>query len=1059
MLPRQSTAWRSSKRVASVGMTLFLLLLPSIFIHSSATAEEKIDFALDIRPILSDNCFQCHGPDEAERAADLRLDTKEGLSHAFASGDLDSSIAWERLTAEDPDMRMPPAEAPRQPSTAELEKIRRWIAAGANWSEHWAFSPITRPEVPAIPGVDHPIDRFVVSRLSQEGLKPAPQASRESIIRRLSFDIIGLPPTIEEVDQFIEDPSPDALDKLIDRLLRSPHYGERMALGWLDGARYADTNGYQNDFNRNMWPWRDWVINAYNQNMPFDQFIIEQLAGDLLPNPTLSQRVATGFNRNNRTVTEAGSIPAEWLVENVVDRVETTSTVFLGLTMGCARCHTHKFDPITHKEFYEFYSFFHNVNEKGVYQETRGNVPPLVSVPTPEQAAKQVKLQQRLAESEAELKELQAQCKADAKTWLEELKKAAVPVAPSSPILIPLDGQATALVNSVTQVSAKQEGSLTTNSDDLPTKSVQFDGEARLEFGDLVDPQADQPFTLSVWVKRNRDGAICSKMDGNNDYRGCDVLVQGDGKVAIHLISKWPSNAIKVVTERSLPENQWTALALSYDGSSKATGLSVYFQGHQQPINIETDKLSGQIDTEQPFQIGARDVSKSFEGSLAVMRIYGRVLTADELTSTVQADISQFAKHREQELTDPQRKRIVTLASDVLSGNPFDAMREARKQRDQNSTALQDLKQEVPTTMIMEELPEPRDTYVLKRGEYDKPIKDEKLGAGVPAFLPPLPKDAKPDRLALAQWLVARENPLTARVAVNRLWKRFFGTGLVETVENFGVQSEPPSHPELLDWLASELIDSGWDLQHIIRTIATSSTYQQSYYDSPRLDEMDPDNRLLARGPRHRLPAELIRDNALAISGLLSKKIGGPPVFPYQPDGLWDDLAGGANGGPYKQSTGEDLYRRSLYTFRKRTVSHPTTSTFDAPSFEYCTVDRATTNTPLQALAMLNDTTYTEAARCFASRMMSEGGDSPKERLTFGFRVATSRYPTADELAVLEQSLQQYRTQFEEDQQAAEKILSAGAAPQQKGQPASELASYATIAGILLNLDETITKE
>lgn len=1044
-----------------ITLLLEATLCSAIVAAGSATllAEEPLDFAFDIRPILSDNCFQCHGPDEEERAADLRLDNEAGIRHAFAAGNLKESLAWQRLSHEDPDMRMPPREAARQPSREERELIRRWIEAGAPWSEHWAFGSIERPPVPEVEGVQHPVDRFVARRLRKEGLSPAPQADRETLIRRLSFDLIGLPPSLDEVDRFVEDRSPQAWEQLIDRLFESPHYGERMALEWLDGARYADTNGYQNDFNRNMWPWRDWVIDAYNKNMPFDQFVVEQLAGDLLPEPTLKQRIATGFNRNNRTVTEAGSIPAEWLVENVVDRVETTSTVFLGLTMGCARCHTHKFDPITHREFYEFYAFFHNVNEKGVYQEVRGNVPPLVSVPTAEQAERKQHLEQELAASEAKLKEAVERSENDAKKWLAGLEKADLPDEPSSPILVPLDGRATALVSASVEVAGKQLGSPAVVTDDLPNRAVKLAGKESIEFDELVQPSATDPFTLSVWVKRNSHGAICSKMSGKDSYRGCDVLVEGSGKVAIHMIDRWPDNALKIVTRQPLSDKQWAHLTITYDGSSKAAGLRVFFSGIEQPFDVHVDKLSGSVATSAPFRIGARDHSDSLRGSLSLMRMWGKVISADEIAGMLRADVARFFAQREQPATDAQREQLAKLAAVALQDESTKEMLQTRSERDTLQASLEALNKEIPTTMVMEELPEPRDTYVLKRGEYDKPIKDDEISADVPGFLPPLPKQDKPDRLALARWLVAKENPLTARVAVNRLWKQLFGRGLVQTVENFGVQSEPPSHPQLLDWLASELMDSGWDIQHILRTIATSDTYRQAYYASEKLDTLDPDNRLLARGPRHRLSAEQIRDNALAVSGLLSDEIGGPPVFPYQPDGLWDELAGGANGGPYKQSTGDDLYRRSLYTFRKRTVSHPTTATFDAPSFEYCTVNRATTNTPLQALAMLNDTTYTEAARCLGGRMMREGGQDAADRIAYGFRLVTARQPNRAEVAVLIRSFEKYREQFATDRKAAERILSAGQAPQIEIGSLEEQAAYATIGGILLNLDETITKE
>jgi hypothetical protein len=780
-----------------------------------------VRFSRDILPILSENCFQCHGPDDKARKAKLRLDTQEGARAVIVPGKSAESELVRRITSDDPDERMPPPRTNRTLTARQKELLRLWVDQGAPWGKHWAYETPLRPDMPAVKNAAwprNPIDRFVLARLEREGLAPSPEATRETLIRRVTLDLTGLPPTPHELDAFLADRAPDAYERLVDRLLASPRYGERMAMDWLDDARYADTNGYQNDFARTMWPWRDWVIAAYNRNLPFDRFVIEQVAGDLLPGATLSQRIASGFNRNNRTVTEAGSIDEEWRVENAVDRVETTTTVFLGLTMGCARCHDHKYDPISQKEFYQFFGFFNSVNEKGVYTEQRGNVPPLITLPRPEDLAR--------------LKQL--------------------------------------------------------------------------------------------------DAAIAA----------ADAAVRAQEKVLAEQRRQAPKQSTAVAPARNPPELQ---------------------KAKQAAAKLRKEKA--------------------------------------------------------------------------------------------------DYQQRIPSVMVMADLPKLRDTFVLKRGRYDMPDKSQKVEPGVPACLSRLPAGAPHNRLGLARWLVDLANPLTARVAVNRFWQRYFGAGLVRTTENFGIQGEPPSHPELLDWLATEFIHIGWDTKAMQKLIVTSATYRQTSAETPALQQRDPENRLLARGPRFRLPAEVVRDNALAISGLLTEKAGGPSVKPYQPAGLWEELAGGAGEGPYIQDKGANLYRRSLYVYRKRTVPHPAMATFDAPSREVCQVKRPRTNTPLQALELLNDVTYVEAARRLAQRMLAEGGSTAEQRLTFAFRLATARLPRPAELQVLLRGLECYQRAFHADAEAARRFVHHGDSPADDKVDAVELAAYTAAAGVILNLDETISKE
>lgn len=1039
-------------------------------------------FSLAVRPILSEKCFNCHGPDGENRAADLRLDTAEGVRAAFGGG-LDTSEAWRRITSADEGEVMPPPETHKPLSDQEKEVLSEWITSGAAWSPHWAFVRPTRPN-PPLEYAAHPVDSFIRQRLEREGLKPSQRASREKLIRRVTFDLHGLPPTLEEIDAFVEDTSPDAWERVISRLFASPRYGEKMAVMWLDGARYADTNGYQNDFRRTMWPWRDWVIDAFNRNISYDRFAIEQIAGDLLPEASREQRLATAFNRNHRSVTEAGSIAQEWLVENVVDRVETTSSVFLGLTMGCARCHDHKYDPISQEDFYSFFAFFHSIDEEGFYDEVPGNVGPTVDCGSELDRAELQRLEAQVTLETQSVAELRSATLAAARKWRAE---SPLPGAISAASAVRLDGAPFAAVVEGERVVSHEEGGPPPEVEPSFLGNVAaFSGGRWLGYRGVFNPQSDRPFTLTAWVKRRGGGAILSKMDDLQENRGVDWMLDGEHRLAVHLIDRWPSSALKVTTQQPLPENVWTHVAVTYDGSSKAAGLLVYLGAEQQPTNVDNDSLAGPVATDQPFRIGRRSTGTDFHGVVGRLRVFERVLTLDELRQVIARDlhgshafgadapasvptaISTTAGPGPQEASPEQSQMLAEHEEDLLKqfsvgvapgvegGYAQGVGRlEAAKKR------AEGFRREIPTCMVLKERSEPRETYVLIRGQYDKPDKSRRVTAAIPGFLGvlPLPPQQKAPRLALAEWVASRENPLTARVAVNRLWGLLFKSGLVKTEDNFGVQCEAPSHPELLDWLAVELIDSGWDLRHVLRIILTSETYQQSTAATPESYLSDPDNRLLSRGPRRRLQAEFIRDQALRVSGLLDARIGGPSVYPYQPEGLWEELAGGAGTGPYKQSTGPDLYRRSLYTYRKRSVPHPTTSVFDAPSFEVCSIRRATTNTPLQALALLNDVTYVEAARKLGERMILEGGESPSDRLAYGFRLATSRRPSQGEIDQLLKTLTDQRAHFASAEGRAAEYLAVGDSAINASLDQNELSAYAMVGSLLLNLDESITTE
>ena len=1052
---------RPSALVACVCATIVIANVCSAAPNAQAE-DSPVSFQRDVRPLLTDRCFLCHGPDPATREAGLRLDNAESVTAeldsgnvAIVPGDLQASELVRRITSDDPSERMPPEDIGKPLSAAEIELLKRWVEQGAKYERHWAFEKIQRPELPTVgekQWVVNPIDRFTLARMESAELAPSPEASKAKLARRIYFDLIGLPPTPKQLAAFENDSSSTAAERLANTLFNSPHYGERMAIDWLDGARYADTNGYQNDFNRQMWPWRDWVIRAFNDNMPFDQFTLEQLAGDLLPNPTHEQIVATGFNRNNRTVTEAGSLPEEWLVENVVDRVETTGTVFLGLTMGCSRCHDHKYDPISQKEFFEFFAFFNNITEKGVYTEKRGNVAPMVPVTNNEQAA-------HLAELSEELNALRkALDSADEHLpgLQHDIQKLLAGSTPPSPaVSIPLDGDALALRADEETISPRESNKVDWKPE-FPGKAAQLEGRG-IAYGQLFSPQPNSPYSMAAWVRPQEWGAVVSKMDSSANYRGVDLLIQNDMRLSAHLIHHWQDNAIKVVTLNSLPKNEWSHVAITYDGSSTAAGVKLYINGVVVETHVERDALSGTLETDQPFRVGQRSIECYLRGGVTDVQLFNAELTPLEVRHLPLQRIAKVFGDRFDALSKQNRDALLKY---ITTHAPIDGdsdISETLSQITKLEKQINDYKKKLPTVMVMEERATRRPTFVLKRGEYHSPDLDQRVEPNVPDFLPPLP-EGKRDRLALAKWIVHPDNPLTARVTVNRLWARFFGRGLVKSTENFGLQAKFPSHPELLDWLAAELIHSGWDLQHIQRLIVSSATYRQSSAASRVAWENDPDNKLLTRGPRFRLPAELVRDNALAVSGLLADGIGGPSIMPYQPEGLWEELAGGAHE-KYMQDSGDKLYRRSLYVFRKRTVPHPVLNTFDAPGWDICQVKRSTTNTPMQALALLNDTTYIEAARKLAERMMNEGGDTPVSRLRFAFRLTTGRYPRASESKALEAALSAYLKTFADDPNASQDFIKHGESPPAANVQPAELAAYTAVASVILNLDESVTKD
>ncbi|HAY82674.1 MAG TPA: hypothetical protein DCY79_22935 [Planctomycetaceae bacterium] len=951
------------------GVCAILMLAVSV---GAARAVETVQFNRDIRPILADHCFHCHGPDSASRKAELRLDEEAAMREVVEAGDAAASELIARITHTDREQRMPPADAEQPLSQDEIALLTRWVEQGAKWEKHWAFVP---PVVPALPQVQkeswvqNPIDRFVLSKLEAAGLQPSSRAKKTSLIRRVTFDLTGLPPTLAEIDDYLADESPHAFERVVDRLLKSPHYGERMASVWLDAARYADSHGYSLDRRRVMWPWRDWVIAAYNQNMAFDQFALEQIAGDLLPDATLAQQVATGFQRNHPIQSEGGVINEEYRVETVVDRVETTGAVFLGLTLGCGRCHDHKYEPVSQREFYQFYAFFNNVPETA-HVGNRDNEAdkPFVTAPS-------VLRDQRLQQVEALLAKAQVAVQAEQQ------------VPPPKPVeRVWID-------------------------DELPTGAQPFgNGGGPSEFR-FVDG-AEHPV-----LNGKRASQRTSVGRGQHGFQGAVPLTINAGtKLFTHVYIDAKNPPKQIMLQWHGP-NGWDHRA--------------YWGENQIPWGVnETPSRLPMGTLPKAGEWVRLEVDAAAVGLRPGVQINGWAFT--QFDGSVYWDTAGITMV-------PQSPAVARLAA-------LEAERET-------------LRTENPTVMVMSEMNPRRKTFVLTRGDYDRPS-DVEVTPDIPQVLGGLSNavpDGTVDRLTLARWLISADNPLTARVTVNRFWQMAFGVGLVATPEDFGAQGAAPSHPELLDWLATEFVRSGWDVKALQKQIVMSATYQQTSRMSPERLQADPKNRLLARGPRFRLSAEMIRDNALAISGLLVDRLGGPSVRPYQPAGLWDDVVYG-NVPRFQQDHGDKLYRRSLYTYWKRSVPPPNLQLFDAPSREACVLQRSRTNTPLAALVLMNDPTFVEAARKLAERSFAESDNEDRARLTYMFRLATSRLPTPKEISLMEQALQQAQERYRQNPDMARQLMRVGEASWQQQLDPMELAAFTAVANALLSLDETITK-
>ena len=993
-----------------------------------------VDYQREVRPLLADACFRCHGFDAGARKAGLRLDQRTSATQPAKSGAIpivpgkpEKSEVLRRLFSVDADEQMPPPETHRVLTAAEKETLRRWIAEGADYPGHWAFQPVQRPAVPAVgqPGwVRSAIDPFILAGLEAHGWQPAKEAPPATLLRRVSLDLTGLPPTPAELDAFLADPSPTAYERVVDRLLASPRYGERMSQDWLDAARFADSNGYQVDRDRELWGWRDWVVRAFNRNLPFDTFTVEQLAGDLLPNATLEQKIATGFHRNHMINEEGGIIPEEFLAEYCADRVETTATVWLGLTMNCARCHDHKYDPLTQRDYYRLLSFFHNIPESGVGDygaNIRRSTPPFLKLPSAETDAALARVKADLATTTEKWNQLRQRLEVGQPDWETRAKTAA-------PNWQPLAGAVVTAGETVTPLGA--EGVWSGGPDAASTAT---------------------PLRLQAAFPRTAPTAIQLEWTPRSP-----TSVRSNSVVAVAEIRLW-SVEIQNTTRRT---NHWTLRPANLNGTAATTELNPAVDGKAetfwriQPTNAATG--TGVFLVQNPatniapaelhltVELRAAETLGAWGFRLRTTELDPALLIPPEIAPLLAQPIGPRSAEAAQRVTEFQRSR--TAEHETLRERIAGLTRQA-----------DELDLASPITLVMSEMATPRTTHVLTRGSYQQP--GEVVTADTPTNLLAFAAEWPRNRLGLARWLVDPRNPLTARVTVNRLWQSVFGLGLVRTAEDFGMQGEPPTHPELLDWLASEFIRTGWDIKAMMKLLVRSATYRQDSRFHPEQAAADPENRWLARGPRHRLTIEAIRDQALAVSGLLVESPGGPSVRPYHPPGLYEQVVAGSSASTYVIGTGTDLYRRTLYTYWKRSVPNPALLLFDMPFRETCTVRRARTSTPLQALNLLNDPTYVEAARALATRMMQAGGTDLESRIRHGFRLTLSREPRPAELAVLAAGWHRAAAAFRQDRTGADGLITVGASRPPAALDPVELAAFTTVASTMLNLDETITQQ
>lgn len=1051
-----------------------LTALPLLVVLQAAPSPvpESVDFNRDVRPILSENCYHCHGPDAANRKGKRRLDTFEGATaerngtRAIMPGDSAASEVWHRIVSKEDDEVMPPRDSHLALTDAQKETLRRWIDGGAGYQPHWAFVPLPgEVSVPAPTGKnsDWPrtaIDRFVLARLELEKIPPSPEAPRERWLRRVTFDLTGLPPSQMELDAFLSDASSDAHARVVDRLLASQHFGERMAVPWLDLARYADSYGYQADPDTNAWPYRDWVVRALNANLPWNEFITWQIAGDLLPTATRDQRLATVFNRIHRKNNEGGSVPEEFRQEGVSDRVHTFGTAFLGLTLECARCHDHKYDPLSTRDYYALGAYFNSIDEFGLLQngKLKFNTTsyPALQLSTPQQERELSARYAAVLRQEQLLREHSSEHESDFARWLAG-PEAAMAAAASADMVgfYALEEEAGAELGNA--VAAEKEtpaarGAGNTFTAGRVGRALLCSGDDPIKLPGFGVRHAGDPLSFSFWLMPGElypRAVVASNSEiADATYNACELILE-DGRLRWSVIREYPGNCVSVQTVARLPVGAWTHVTVTYDGSMRAAGLRLYLDGSPAATAVVRDNLSRDYAVGRAIEFSARNRDSGLRGGkLDEIRVYTRALTPIE-AAHVHDNRTLPALLAKPEWAEAE----TALLRDFYFSAVHPSARETASRLRAARTAWLEIVETVPEISVMAEMAQPRPTFVLARGAYDSPA--EPVARETPAALPAPPADAPRDRLGLARWLTDPQHPLTARVIVNRLWQEFFGRGLVATPDNFGLQGQLPSHPELLDWLARDFIEHGWNFKRACREIVLSATYRQDSRVEPVLRERDPDNVLLARGPQRRLTAEMLRDTALRLGGLLQPQIGGPPVKPYQPEGsMWRALNRFLP--DYERDTGAGLYRRSLYTFWRRTTTPPNMMALDATTREVCSVRRQATNTPLQPLVLLNDPQFVEAARALGQRMLHEGGDSPEARVAWAFREVAGRAPTPGEQARLIDLYQTQRSVFAKDISGAAKLLKVGEHPPAADLAPEELAAATTTAGALFNLDVNI---
>lgn len=1040
---------------------VLLLVSSTLLAVHTVAASDGINFNRDIRPILSDKCFACHGVDKNARKADLRLDDRTNAveTKAIVPGKPDASHLIERIFSTDSESVMPPPKSNKSLSDAQKQLLRKWIEQGAEYQPHWSFIPV--PKSVAVPQpndpqhwIRNPIDAFVLDRLQRERIEYASEATREKWLRRASFDLTGLPPSLADLDTFLKDTADNAYESAVDRLLQSHAYGERMANEWLDVARYADTFGYQADRDTHVWPWRDWVIRAFNDNLAYNDFITWQTAGDLLPKATRDQELATAFNRLHRQTNEGGSIEAEFRQAYIADRVVTNGTAFLGLTFECCRCHNHKYDPLAQTDFYKLAAFFANIDEHGLYSHFTETAPtPAMLLYDGDQESQHHRALDDVRVKLTELHRVRDKVKQD--FVVHPLSKDEITVDRVKPAFEPKFRQ------TFEEAKPAGENKLVPG---IIGKAIEFDGDDGFPCQGSGQYGRTTPFTISLWLRPTENKprvAILHQCVAAEDaaYRGYSLILD-NGHLQFSLIHFWPGNAIQVQSKETLPLNTWTHVAISYDGTSTAAGSRIFINGQQAGTDVIRDNLTRDIRYRPEWgdsnsggvelSLGARFRDVGFRaGAIDELTVYDRQLTRLEIAALGREPMNESPQNNGKPIEASEADRFEHFLMRV--NEPYQA---AIKDLHQVRSTENELVTRVRQIMVMHELPEPRPMHVLKRGAYDAP--GELVTADTPASILPFPADDPRNRLGLAKWLTDDRNPLPSRVAVNRIWNIFFGRGLVASLEDFGGQGQSPTHPELLDWLARDFMDHGWNVKRLCKQIVLSATYRQSTVPrDARLFHDDPDNLLLARASRYRLPAEQLRDNALAVSGLLVRKIGGPSVMPYQPAGLWEEAGTGKS---YSQSKGEGLYRRSMYTFWRRTSPPPSMLTFDATSHEVCTARRERTSTPLQALVMLNDPQYVEAARVLAEKCLKESKGDAAESIRTAFRLMTSRTPSAKETDLLSRLYQDQKTHFEANPDSTKAFLSVGDSARDEQLDSAQHAALTVVVQELMNFDECVMK-